>query len=71
MFDCGLQHRDEKRFPDFSWLSSTPLDLVLISAPDVKHCGSLAYFTERCGYTGPVLTTYPIRAILPFTLVRL
>lgn len=34
----------------------------------MDHCGSLPYFTEICGYNGPVIMTYPTKAICPVLL---
>jgi integrator complex subunit 11 len=75
MLDCGMHmgYNDHRRFPDFRYLSNTQdfdaiLDLVLISHFHLDHCGALPYFTEICGYSGPILMTYPTKAIAPLLL---
>jgi integrator complex subunit 11 len=75
MLDCGMHmgYNDHRRFPDFRYLSNTHdfdaiLDLVLISHFHLDHCGALPYFTEICGYSGPILMTYPTKAIAPLLL---
>lgn len=35
----------------------------------LDHCGALPYFTEMCGYDGPILMTHPTKAISPILLV--
>ena len=32
------------------------------------HCGALPYFTEMCGYDGPIYMTHPTKAICPILL---
>lgn len=44
------------------------VDLVIITHFHLDHCGALPYFTEICGYNGPILTSQPTKAILPITL---
>lgn len=44
------------------------LDLVIITHFHLDHVGALPYFTEICGYNGPILTSQPTKAILPLTL---
>ena len=75
MFDCGMHmgYNDERRFPDFSYLSKTGdfdsvLDCVIISHFHLDHCGGLPHFTEMCGYNGPIFMTYPTKAICPILL---
>jgi integrator complex subunit 11 len=75
MFDCGMHmgYSDSRKFPDFSYLSSTNsfdkvLDCIIISHFHLDHCGSLPYFTEVLGYKGPIYMTYPTRAVLPILL---
>lgn len=75
MFDCGMHmgYSDERRFPDFSYLSQTGdfdsvLDCVLVTHFHLDHCGALPYFVETCGYNGPVYMTHPTRAICPILL---
>ena len=68
-----MGYQNEKRFPDFTYLSRTGdfdlvLDCVIISHFHLDHCGALPYFTEMCGYNGPVLMTYPTKAICPILL---
>ena len=80
MLDCGMHmgYRDERRFPDFGYLSSRVranggsfdgvIDAVLISHFHLDHCGALPYFTEMLGFSGPVLMSYPTKAICPILL---
>lgn len=75
MFDCGMHmgYNDERRFPDFTVLSplrdfDEVIDCVVITHFHLDHCGALPYFTEMCGYTGPVLMTHPTKALCPILL---
>ncbi|KAI8048447.1 beta-lactamase-like protein [Thamnidium elegans] len=75
MFDCGMHmgYQDARRFPDFSYISKTGnytdvLDAVIISHFHLDHCGALPFFTEMCGYDGPIYMTHPTRAICPILL---
>ncbi|KAI9351515.1 beta-lactamase-like protein [Obelidium mucronatum] len=75
MLDCGMHmgFSDNRRFPDFSYLSKTGnfnavLDCIIISHFHLDHCGALPYFTEICGYDGPIYMTTPTRAIAPILL---
>jgi integrator complex subunit 11 len=76
MLDCGMHmgYRDERRFPDFKYLSASArnfdelIDCVIVSHFHLDHLGALPYFTERCGYNGPIYMTYPTKAIAPILL---
>ncbi|KAI7863739.1 beta-lactamase-like protein [Spinellus fusiger] len=75
MFDCGMHmgFNDERRFPDFRYISKTAeftevLDAIIISHFHLDHCGALPYFTEMCGYDGPIFMTHPTKAICPILL---
>ncbi|KAG0277457.1 Integrator complex subunit 11 [Linnemannia exigua] len=75
MLDCGMHmgYNDERRFPDFSYISKTGdftemLDCVIISHFHLDHCGALPYFTEMCGYDGNIYMTHPTKAICPMLL---
>ncbi|KAI5181460.1 integrator complex subunit 11 [Nematocida sp. AWRm80] len=74
MFDCGMHmaHSDSRRFPEFKLLGPGPytsvIDCVIITHFHMDHCGGLPYFTEKCGYTGPIYMTYPTKAVLPIIL---
>ncbi|OLY79795.1 Integrator complex subunit 11-like protein [Smittium mucronatum] len=75
MFDCGMHmgYNDERRFPDFSYISKTGdftsrIDAVIISHFHLDHCGALPHFTEICGYDGPIYMTAPTKAIIPILL---
>ena len=35
----------------------------------LDHCGALPYFSEMCGYDGPIYMTHPTKAICPILLV--
>jgi len=75
MFDCGMHmgYNDDRRYPDFSFISKVGnytqlIDCVIISHFHLDHCGSLPYFTEMCGFDGPIYMTYPTKAICPILL---
>ncbi|RKP06257.1 beta-lactamase-like protein [Thamnocephalis sphaerospora] len=75
MFDCGMHmgFNDARRFPDFSFISKSGrfnelLDCVIVSHFHLDHCGALPFFTEMCGYDGPVYMTHPTKAICPILL---
>eukprot|EP01128_Nolandella_sp_AFSM9_P012180 TRINITY_DN9028_c0_g1_i1.p1 TRINITY_DN9028_c0_g1~~TRINITY_DN9028_c0_g1_i1.p1 ORF type:complete len:689 (-),score=124.45 TRINITY_DN9028_c0_g1_i1:74-2140(-) len=75
MFDCGMHmgYNDERRFPDFGYISRTgqfdlALDAVIISHFHLDHSGALPYFTEMCGYNGPIFMTSPTKAIISILL---
>lgn len=68
-----MGYTDARRFPDFSYISKTGnytdvLDAVIISHFHLDHCGALPFFTEMCGYSGPIYMTHPTRAICPILL---
>jgi integrator complex subunit 11 len=68
-----MGYDDARRFPNFSELSKTGnytdiIDCVIITHFHLDHCGALPYFTERCGYKGPILMTAPTRDICPLLL---
>ncbi|EPR78398.1 YSH1, RNA processing exonuclease [Spraguea lophii 42_110] len=75
MLDCGVHigYQDIRKYPDFSFLSSTGdlnkiIDCVIISHFHLDHCGALVYLTEICGYNGPVFMTPPTKAVIPLLL---
>lgn len=75
MLDCGMHmgYHDHKRYPDFTYLSSSGnfdkvLDCIIISHFHLDHCGALPYFTEICGFNGPIYMTHPTRSIAPILL---
>lgn len=52
--------------------SSPPFLLPFLSTCShfhLDHCGALPYFTEMCGYDGPIYMTHPTKAICPILLV--
>jgi integrator complex subunit 11 len=62
MLDCGMHmgYNDDRRFPDFSYISKTGrfneiIDCVIISHFHLDHCGALPFFSEMCGYDGNIL----------------
>lgn len=68
-----MGYSDKRRFPDFSYISkrgrfTEMIDAVIISHFHLDHCGALPYFTEMCGYDGPIFMTYPTKAICPILL---
>ncbi|WOL20128.1 hypothetical protein Cni_G28930 [Canna indica] len=75
MFDCGMHmgYDDHRRFPNFSLISETgdfnsALTCVVITHFHLDHVGALPYFTEVCGYHGPIFMTYPTKALAPLML---
>ena len=75
MLDCGMHmgYNDERRFPDFTFVSGEEpltdyLDAVIISHFHLDHCGALPYMTEIVGYNGPIYMTGPTLAIAPILL---
>ncbi|KAJ1551595.1 Integrator complex subunit 11 [Cladochytrium tenue] len=68
-----MAYNDDRRWPDFAYLSkqgafNEALDCIIISHFHLDHCGALPYFTEVCGFDGPIYMTYPTRAICPILL---
>ena len=79
-----MGYNDSRRFPDFSFLledgvggGGEPggyvdytglLDAVVITHFHLDHCGGLVYFTEMCGYDGPIYMTTPTKAVAPILL---
>eukprot|EP00794_Sanderia_malayensis_P015390 gene15390-16969_t len=75
MLDCGMHmgFSDSRKFPDFTYLAKTGpytqcIDALIISHFHLDHCGALPYFTEMCGYDGPIYMTHPTKAICPILL---
>ncbi|KAJ2280632.1 Integrator complex subunit 11 [Coemansia sp. RSA 451] len=75
MFDCGMHmgYNDERRFPDFNYITTTGdftsrIDAVVITHFHLDHCGALPHFTEQRGYHGPIYMTPPTKAICPILL---
>ncbi|KAJ2720251.1 Integrator complex subunit 11 [Coemansia sp. Benny D115] len=75
MFDCGMHmgYNDERRFPDFNYISTgsdftSRIDAVVITHFHLDHCGALPHFTEQRGYHGPIYMTPPTKAICPILL---
>ncbi|XP_076039940.1 integrator complex subunit 11 [Oratosquilla oratoria] len=74
MLDCGMHmgYNDERRFPDFSYITDGPLndylDCVIISHFHLDHCGALPYMTEMVGYNGTIYMTQPTKALCPILL---
>ena len=68
LLDCGIHagHTDARRFPDFKLLGrqyTNCVDCLIISHFHLDHCGSLPYFTEVLGYSGPIYMSAPTKAI--------
>ncbi|KAH7298256.1 hypothetical protein KP509_25G033800 [Ceratopteris richardii] len=75
MFDCGMHmgYHDDRRFPDFSLIPkrgdyTQSIDCIIITHFHLDHIGALPYFTEICGYEGPIFMTYPTKALAPLML---
>ncbi|XP_039127819.1 LOW QUALITY PROTEIN: cleavage and polyadenylation specificity factor subunit 3-II [Dioscorea cayenensis subsp. rotundata] len=75
MFDCGMHmgYLDHRRYPDFSLISqsgdfSSVISCIVITHFHLDHVGALPYFTEVCGYNGPIFMTYPTKALAPLML---
>lgn len=75
MFDCGMHmgYHDDRRFPDFSLITkrgdfTQSIDCIIITHFHLDHVGALPYFTEVCGYEGPIFMTYPTKALAPLML---
>lgn len=64
MFDCGMHmgYSDNRRYPDFSLISKSgdfnnSLTCIVVTHFHLDHIGALPYFTEVCGYNGPIYMT--------------
>ncbi|GMP88366.1 hypothetical protein CsSME_00040387 [Camellia sinensis var. sinensis] len=75
MFDCGMYmgYLDHRRYLDFSLISKSDdfenaLSCIIIIYFHMDHIGALPYFTEVCGYDGPIYMTYPTKALAPLML---
>lgn len=82
MLDCGMHmgFSDHRKFPDFSYITreqkseacpdpfTKHLDCLIVSHFHLDHCGALPFFTEICGYRGPIYMTHPTKAITPILL---
>ncbi|KAF5180817.1 Cleavage and polyadenylation specificity factor subunit 3-ii [Thalictrum thalictroides] len=75
MFDCGMHmgYLDNRRYPDFSRIPDSSdftksLTCIIVTHFHLDHIGALPYFTEVCGYDGPIYMTYPTKALAPLML---
>ncbi|KAL1201093.1 Cleavage and polyadenylation specificity factor subunit 3-II [Cardamine amara subsp. amara] len=75
MFDCGMHMGcdDHNRYPDFSIISKSgdfdnAISCIIITHFHMDHVGALPYFTEVCGYNGPIYMSYPTKALSPLML---
>ncbi|KAG0456677.1 hypothetical protein HPP92_024465 [Vanilla planifolia] len=75
MFDCGMHmgHLDNRRYPDFSKICekgdfNSALTCIVITHFHLDHVGALPYFTEVCGYNGPIFMSYPTKVLAPLML---
>lgn len=73
MFDCGMHmgYQDERRYPDFSFISKSGdfthvIDCVIVTHFHLDHIGALPYFTEVCGYDGPIYMTVSCIFVISF-----
>lgn len=68
--------KDKRKYPNFDFLMkklncknlNDCIDLVLVSHFHLDHCASLPVLTEFYDYKGPILTSDPTKAIIPFML---
>lgn len=68
-----MGYLDNRRYPDFSRISesgdfNSALTCIVITHFHLDHVGALPYFTEICGYNGPIYMTYPTKALAPLML---
>ncbi|CAI7926181.1 unnamed protein product [Closterium sp. NIES-53] len=65
-FSHGQQQwqRHEGEHVDYTGI----IDCVIVTHFHLDHCGALPYFTQVCGYQGPVYMTYPTKALAPLML---
>ena len=78
LLDCGVHmgFTDKRKYPDFQFLLdkfktndiNEVIDLTLISHFHLDHCAALPVLTEEFGLKGPILTSEPTKAIIPFML---
>lgn len=76
IFDVGIHmlYSDNRRYPDFSQLYTPPntinqaVSLVILTHFHLDHCGALPYLTEHHGYSGPIISSTPTKALLPLML---
>lgn len=75
MLDCGMHmgFNDDRRFPDFSYITregplNEHLDCVIVSHFHLDHCGALPFMSEMVGFRGPIYMTHPTKAITPILL---
>ena len=74
MCDCGVHMgvTGFRRYPDFPYLAEGDLtdkiDVVLLSHFHLDHSGALPLFTEKVGYSGPLLMTAPTHSLASMQL---
>eukprot|EP01059_Diplonema_ambulator_P026448 TRINITY_DN4373_c0_g1_i1.p1 TRINITY_DN4373_c0_g1~~TRINITY_DN4373_c0_g1_i1.p1 ORF type:complete len:685 (+),score=194.94 TRINITY_DN4373_c0_g1_i1:1156-3210(+) len=74
MADCGMHmgYTNHKQFPDFSMVAQGDLtgkiDVVLLTHFHLDHSGALPFFTERVGYSGPLIMSGPTKGMVPLLL---
>lgn len=49
-------------------ISNFDIDCIILTHFHIDHCGALPYFTENLGYDGPILMSYPTKALTPILL---
>ncbi|KAL2900229.1 Cleavage and polyadenylation specificity factor subunit 3-II [Bienertia sinuspersici] len=68
-----MGYHDHRRYPDFSLISNSgnfdhALTCIIITHFHLDHVGALPYFTEVCGYGGPIYMTHPTKVLAPLML---
>jgi Cft2 family RNA processing exonuclease len=71
LLDCGWDSNFEEKdvLPALkALLSNGPLDCVLISQPDLAHCGALPILVGKLGSTAPIYMTKPTNTLGQYML---
>jgi len=76
IFDTGIhmQYNDNNKYPDFKFIMGQAtdinecVDVVILTHFHLDHCGGLPYLTEFYKYKGPIYSTMPTKAMIPYML---